>query len=278
MRAVVLVRDAEDAVIDEAPDRGERIAPAEVDAADAPGHRSRLGELVANARLEVGIHLAFQRREAAVVFLLDPRRPESARLLRDELRRYPRAHRPRHMNAMPRPDADPLRVKPAALAERRRQGDEQPAMTDGEHRPNRAIKIVRHPRRLIKDEETNAGVGANRLLTPRQRDEPGTVGELEFRLRRAHLADRRSDGAIGGEGLAEELATLPFGRSDKEHERTRLGDQLMDRKSGDRRRLAGLTGTVEENGRVVTEEEVALPEVGRHSLLTQDARRIEDQR
>src|SRR5437870_1163517 len=116
---------------------------------------------------EVWINETVHRDEAALVFLGRPLGAERAGLLGDEVGRDARTVAPGDAHLLPGAVAVPLVVEPAALAERRGQGDE-PAARYGEHRPYTAIERVRNAGCLVEDQQAHAAEGADRSLAPRQ--------------------------------------------------------------------------------------------------------------
>jgi hypothetical protein len=92
------------------------------------------------------------------------------------------------------------------------------AATDGEHGPDGAIEIVRHARRLVDEQQVDAGKGADRLFASWQGHEPRAVGQLELALVRANGRDGLFEVLIGMHDLAKQLMALPLGRRDEQDE------------------------------------------------------------
>src|SRR5262249_46646838 len=153
---VALVADPEDVVaIEDAPEGGEGVAPAEVEAADEPAGRQRpAGD---EGLLEVGIDQPFHRLEAGLVLLADPGVAHRAALGLDELGGDARAVAPGGAHLLEVLAVLPLAVKEAAPAERRGQSDE-PAVRDGEHGADGAVEVVGDAGGLVDDEQVDAAV------------------------------------------------------------------------------------------------------------------------
>jgi hypothetical protein len=80
---VALAGDTQDVVaVERAPEGGEGVAPAEVDAADGPAHGDAGG--VPDAGVELGVDEALQGGEQAAVLLIDPGAAQAGLLGLDE--------------------------------------------------------------------------------------------------------------------------------------------------------------------------------------------------
>src|SRR5262249_19573402 len=155
----------EDAVaVEEAPDSGEGVAEAEVDAAvgaaphglpRCPEGRGKFGDGAAG---EVGVDKAFQSLEGAAVFLAVPGFAQGAALAGEEVGFDARDLVDGDLDAGPVvAAARPGFVKEAALAVRSGEAD-QTAIGDGKHGADGAVKIVGDAGSLVDDGEADAAV------------------------------------------------------------------------------------------------------------------------
>src|SRR5262249_30388716 len=152
-----------------APDGGERVAEAEVDAADAPAAgRGGAGD---DAAGEVGGDQALQRLERAEGLLAEPPLAPGAAVAFEE---GPRDGRDLVGGAL---DAGPVVAAPgpgvpeeAALAVGGGQGDE-PAVGDGEHGPDGAVEVVGDAGGLVDDQQADVGEAADGVLAAGQADD-----------------------------------------------------------------------------------------------------------
>jgi hypothetical protein len=167
--------------------------------------------------LEIGINETFQGREETFVFLPHPRQAQRTSFLGDEFRRDARAFAPSNAKLPPRSAAFPFVVKPAALAERRAQGDE-PTLRHGEHGPNAAIQVVRNAGGLVEYEQIHTAERANGALASGQAENARTVDQLQPQLRLMPRSQRLAERLVGIEYLAKNLAALPLRRRQKQHQ------------------------------------------------------------
>jgi hypothetical protein len=204
LAAVDFVLQPEDVVaVEDAPDRGEWIAPAPVDAAHGLARRRAH---IDDALGEVGVDKALHRLEAALIFLGDPRSAQGSLFLGDELGGDARAVVPGDADFVKGAAALPFVVEPAALTERRREDDE-PALADGEHGPDGAIEVVGDAGGLVDDDEVGA-VTADGFLDAGHAEDARAVGELDAQLRFVVGFERAADGAVAFDDFLEGLGRL----------------------------------------------------------------------
>ena len=118
-------------------------------------------------------------------------------------------------------------MEEAAAAEGRAQAD-QPALRDRQHRPHSAIEVVRHPGRLVDDQQPHAAERADGLLAPRQADDPRAVGQLRAASVRRSPPARAADGLIALDDLAKQLPRLAQRGRKQEDETARPTEGGMD--------------------------------------------------
>ena len=199
--------------IDNAPHRRKRIAKPEVDAADARfGEPSRVSGRVRfldNTPQEIRIHQAFERLEPAAILLAKPRFAHRPLFLFEKVRRDARDQARRRLEALPIvAAARPGIPEEAAFAIRIREADEPP-LRDREHGPHRAIKIVRHPRRLVDDEQIDMRIPTNHVLPARQTDDSAQVAQLDL-FRGEASFDSVAEQLITEAHELEDFARLPM--------------------------------------------------------------------
>src|SRR5205807_9327447 len=185
LAAVVLAVYPENALgIQGAPERGEGIGEAEIDAAKlfagGAGHQLGRGFVVDDAASEIVIDEPLQRLEGAFVLLTVPGPAHGAPVLFEALGLDARDLAGRDVDVRPVGAATgPGVVKEAALAERRGQAD-QAAVGNDQHRPDGAVELVWNAGGLVNDEQGDAGVAADRFLLARETDDAAAVLQAQL--------------------------------------------------------------------------------------------------
>src|SRR5206468_1067385 len=117
------------------------------------------------------------------------------------------------------------------------------------HGSDGPIEVVGNLRRLVNDEESDAGEAPHCVFLAGQADDAAAVGKLDLgdRLRVLDHRNGPADGVVSVEDLAEEFVSLPLDAGEKKDQRFRREEGGMQCKSGDDRALAGLPGAVKDD-------------------------------
>ena len=245
--------------IEHAPDGGERVAQAEVDAAKpaARRHRPRRHHRAG----EVRVDQPFQRLERTAELLAIPRLAHLPADAGQVIRRDARHLVHRHLDPLPVVAAvGPGVIEEAAPAVRRRQAD-LAAIVQRQHRTDRLVDIVRHARRLVEDQEMDVGVAADRLLLAGQAGDQAPVLEVDL-VHRPPLDEMHAAGAEIIRGDAEEQARLPQAGGHHQHARAGDADRFQDAQERHRRALARLPAAIEQEPLLFADQHIELPGIG----------------
>ena len=132
-------------------------------------------------------------------------------------------------------------VKPAALAERRGQGQQAPP-ADREHGPNRAVEIVRHASGLVDDQQVRREAANGRFVAWQAQD-ASAVGQFQIEFALAARADRPAQGAEGAKHLAKDLRGLAQSRRKQQDELVAAEQGGVQGEGGRRRSICPIAGS-----------------------------------